>query len=323
MEKVRIHLDTDLGADVDDLCALAWLMRNPKVEITGITTCLEQGGVRAAYAEDILRQYGQGVRVPVVGGADYTWSGEKDFSFTYAHEERMFGHRYPRKAAYQSRAVSSIRESLEQGAVVAAIGPLTNIAEFDREYPGRLNRNNLFIMGGCLHPPEEGWPQWGPSSDWNLHMDKDAAQWVMNRISLTMVEVAVTLKTYLTERDCRQLDKGDGFCRLLARQAREWRTVSGFIEEQAAQCTRLPSDLCNFHYDPLTVAIASGYEHIKSEDIRIRFSAGEAGEEYVLQEVSEGNPVRVITDVDTEAFNRDWLAVVTGTSISDSNPAYI
>lgn len=314
MGKIRIHLDTDLGADVDDLCALAWLMRNPDIEITGITTCLEQGGVREAYVKDILRRFGQGERIPVAGGADYTWSGEKDYGFTFAHEERMFGQRYPRKEDYRSRAVPLIRDSLEKGAVVAAIGPLTNIAEFDRSYPGRLNRDNLFIMGGCLHRPEKGWPQWGPSSDWNLHMDKKAAQWVFNRISFTMAEVAATLKTYLTERDCRELDKGDGLCRLLAHQAREWRQVSGFIEEQAAQCVCLPEDLCNFHYDPLTVAVAAGFGLVRSEEVRIRFEADAGGEEYSIQETAEGNPVRVITDVDGEAFNRYWLTGVLGST---------
>ncbi len=36
MEKV--HLDTDLGGDTDDLCALAMLLKWPDIQITGITT---------------------------------------------------------------------------------------------------------------------------------------------------------------------------------------------------------------------------------------------------------------------------------------------
>lgn len=36
--KVRVHLDTDLGGDPDDACALAMLLGWPNVEIVGITT---------------------------------------------------------------------------------------------------------------------------------------------------------------------------------------------------------------------------------------------------------------------------------------------
>ena len=35
---MRIHLDTDLGGDTDDACALAMLLGWHEAEITGITT---------------------------------------------------------------------------------------------------------------------------------------------------------------------------------------------------------------------------------------------------------------------------------------------
>ena len=35
---LKVHLDTDLGGDSDDLCALAMLLKWPNVQITGITT---------------------------------------------------------------------------------------------------------------------------------------------------------------------------------------------------------------------------------------------------------------------------------------------
>ncbi len=36
---VKVHLDTDLGGDIDDLCALALLLRWPEgVQLTGVTT---------------------------------------------------------------------------------------------------------------------------------------------------------------------------------------------------------------------------------------------------------------------------------------------
>ena len=37
----KVHLDTDLGGDIDDLCALVMLPCWEDVEITGITTVAE------------------------------------------------------------------------------------------------------------------------------------------------------------------------------------------------------------------------------------------------------------------------------------------
>jgi purine nucleosidase len=46
---LKVHLDTDLGGDPDDVCALAMLLKWPGVEITAITTTAEAGGRRACY----------------------------------------------------------------------------------------------------------------------------------------------------------------------------------------------------------------------------------------------------------------------------------
>ena len=50
-----IHLDTDLGGDIDDLCALAMLLRWEGVELTGITTVAEAHGRRAGYVRRVLK----------------------------------------------------------------------------------------------------------------------------------------------------------------------------------------------------------------------------------------------------------------------------
>ena len=57
---MEIHLDTDIGGDVDDICALALLLKSPHVEITGITTTAEENGRRAGYVRHILNLAGRG-----------------------------------------------------------------------------------------------------------------------------------------------------------------------------------------------------------------------------------------------------------------------
>jgi hypothetical protein len=44
---VKLHLDADLGGDIDDLCALAMLLDWPGVELLAVTTVADDRGRRA------------------------------------------------------------------------------------------------------------------------------------------------------------------------------------------------------------------------------------------------------------------------------------
>ncbi|HWC32263.1 MAG TPA: nucleoside hydrolase, partial [Actinomycetota bacterium] len=63
-----IHLDTDLGSDTDDLCALAMLLGWPGVELVGVTTCIDPDGSRVGFVRPALEVGGR-PNVPVARGA--------------------------------------------------------------------------------------------------------------------------------------------------------------------------------------------------------------------------------------------------------------
>ncbi|MGB3331107.1 MAG: hypothetical protein WBA46_19255, partial [Thermomicrobiales bacterium] len=68
---MRMHLDTDLGGDIDDLCALALLLRWPgaePVEVTGITIVGETDGQRTGMTRQALAIAGR-PDIPVAAGA--------------------------------------------------------------------------------------------------------------------------------------------------------------------------------------------------------------------------------------------------------------
>jgi inosine-uridine nucleoside N-ribohydrolase len=50
-----IHLDTDLGGDTDDACALAMLLGWPGVELAGVTTVAELVAADARYEAAMRR----------------------------------------------------------------------------------------------------------------------------------------------------------------------------------------------------------------------------------------------------------------------------
>ena len=56
---MRVHLDTDLGGDTDDACALAMLLGWSGVELVGVTTVADPGGRRAGCVAHCLGLAGQ------------------------------------------------------------------------------------------------------------------------------------------------------------------------------------------------------------------------------------------------------------------------
>jgi hypothetical protein len=84
-----VHLDTDLGGDIDDLCALAMLLRWEDLDFTGITTVAEAGGKRAGYARYVLEMENRG-DIPVASGAEVSGGFYRYSELGYPDEERYW-----------------------------------------------------------------------------------------------------------------------------------------------------------------------------------------------------------------------------------------
>ena len=65
----KIHLDTDLGGDIDDICALSMLLRCQDTKLTGITVVGDTNGRRTGYTRYALKLEGRS-DIPVAAGAD-------------------------------------------------------------------------------------------------------------------------------------------------------------------------------------------------------------------------------------------------------------
>jgi hypothetical protein len=53
---LKLHLDTDLGGDIDGLCALAMVLNRPEAELLAVTMFAEHRGRRADYGRYALAQ---------------------------------------------------------------------------------------------------------------------------------------------------------------------------------------------------------------------------------------------------------------------------
>ena len=127
---LRLHLDTDLGGDIDDLCALAMVLRWPRAELLAVTTVADDGGRRAGYARHALGLAGR-LDIPVAAGADVSLGGYRSRP-GLPDEDAYWPQPVPPAPTSLDQALSLLERGIEQGAIIAAIGPFTNLALLER-----------------------------------------------------------------------------------------------------------------------------------------------------------------------------------------------
>jgi inosine-uridine nucleoside N-ribohydrolase len=303
---MRIHLDTDLGGDTDDACALVMLLGWPGVELVGITTVSDPGGRRAGYVAHCLELAGRG-DIPVAAGAEVSLTTLRRAD-PVVDDDRHWPRDVACRPAPPGAALDLLRHSVEQRATVVAIGPYTNLALLEVARAGSLSRAPVVLMGGWIAPPAAGLPAWGPEKDWNVQWDTEAARIVAHAAGdLTMATLPVTLKAHLRAADLPRLRAAGRLGDLLARQAEAHGRDNGMPELGRAHAG-LPDDLLNFQYDPVACAVAVGWPGAKVRRTRLR----PVLERGVLrfQAHPEGRPVGVVVDVDTASFTDTWLSAV-------------
>jgi purine nucleosidase len=302
-----VHVDTDIGGNPDDVAALAMLAGWPKVELAGVTTTIDPGGVRAGYARHCLDLVG--LRdVPVVAGAELTLTDGRRLDPLPQLWPTGIGPRPSPPGA----ASDLLAESLRRGATVVTIGPLSTVARLEQERPGILARARLVVMGGWLRPPDEGLPARGPDQDYNVACDVDAARVVFAAAGdVTLVTLADTLRTHLRTSHLARLRAAGSMGALLADQMQGYAAVRDHAR-LSAEHAGLPDDLLVFLHDPLACAVAVGWPGVRLVARRLVVEAAGAG--LRLLPSRRGRPVQVIADLDAEGFADRWLTAVAATA---------
>jgi purine nucleosidase len=305
---MKLHLDTDLGGDIDDLCALAMLCKWPGVELSAITTNQDNGGRRAGYVRYALN-LARNPNIPVAAGADASLDCYRFYS-ALPDEKRYWPEPILPAPDPIDKALDLLQGSIEDGAIIAGIGAYTNLALLEKRNPGSLAKANLCLMGGYLFPVPEGFPQWGYDMDWNMQIDAGSALLVLERADPLLVPMTVTLQTWLRRKDLPALRQAGPIGQLIARQAEAWAEDHRMESRFGETCTGLPKDTINFQHDPLACAIALGWKNgIEIEEIPV---VSEIRESWLRQRVDPaGKPTRVVTRVDGAKFADFWLGLVT------------
>lgn len=306
----KIHLDTDLGGDIDDLCALAMLLRwSEDICLTGITTVAEANGRRAGYVRYVLELEGKN-DIPVAAGADVSKGFYRYSELDYPSEERYWPQQITSAPNTIERAIELLKQSIEQGATIIGIGPFTNLYLLDLQYPGILMQAKLFLMGGYIYPIRSGFPNWGNDSDWNNQVDVKSAKHVLQNSNPTLVPLTVSVETALRREYLGDLRKSGALGQLIAKQAEEFAVDEKMETRFGETCTELPKDIINFQHDALASAIALGWnDGIEIEELPLIV---EEKDGWLTERIhSSGKPIRVITKVNGSSFNEFWLNKIT------------
>jgi purine nucleosidase len=304
----KLHLDTDLGGDIDDLCALAMLCKWPGVELSAVTTNQDDRGSRAGYVRYALKLAGK-AEIPVATGADASMDCYRFFP-RLPDENRYWPEPIPPAPGPLEKALDLLQGSIQNGAIIAGIGAFTNLALLEKRNPGYLEKANLCLMGGYVFPVPDGFPQWDYTMDWNMQIDAQSALLVLERANPLLVPMTVTLQTWLRRADLPALRQAGPPGQLIVRQAEAWAEDQRMEARFGETCSGLPKDTINFQHDPLACTIALGWrDGIEIDEIHV---LSEIRDSWLRQRVDPaGKPTRVVTQVDGAKFADLWLKLVT------------
>jgi purine nucleosidase len=305
---VRVHLDTDLGGDIDDLCALAMLLQMPEVDLVGITTVGDEDGRRAGYVRRVL-QLAEREGIPVAAGADVS-SGVYRTPLRVPLESDYWPEPVAPYPTPPESALKLLEQGADAGATLMAIGPWTNLSLLEERRPGILASADLYLMGGYVHGPRPGFPQFTSNDDYNIQIDVRSAARVLASSRPTVVPLDVTVETSLRRAYLDLLSQSGPVARLIAHQARPFARDENVEARYGRTCPGLPDDTINFQHDPLAAAIAVGWRQ-GVEIVEIPLSWDIEGGWLRMRPDAGGAPTRVVTRVDGPAFNEAWLSWVT------------
>ena len=305
----KIILDVDTG--IDDALAIGYAVRSSDVELLGLTTCfgnvfLEKATRNTLYVLELLE-----ADVPVVPGADRTFSGQdKETETTAIHGEDGLGNTQPPEMNVQQKALAKHASEfiVEQVTLypnevtLIFVGPLTNLALSLKRDPGIVDLvDRVVIMGGAVTVPGNV----TPVAEANIYADPEAAQYVFESgLPITLVGLDVTMRTLLSQEEVQQ-----------------WR-------EKDTRLSRFFADMTDFYigaykkfnpgikgcalHDPLAVGVVIDPTFVETKPMAIRVDLeGEATGRTVPDETTGSQPnVDVCLHVEADRFLEHFLKTI-------------
>ncbi len=298
-DKISVILDTDIGSDIDDAVCLAYLLRQERCDLLGVTTATGDTRQRASLAALVCQAAGrsdipvhQGSPGPLLNGP-----GQPNVPQYEAIKDRDHRTDFEPYSA-TSYLQRTIRERPGE-ITLLAIGPMTNLGllfSLDPEIPSL--RKELVLMCGVFTSGNGHGPG---AREWNAMSDPTATAitYAARPPRFTSIGLEVTTKCNLGADECRErFRKAGGPLEIVADMAEVWfrgRKAITFHDPLASAVIFEPS-LCEYAEGEVTVH-PSGH--------------GIAGLT-AFNGRAEQKPHRIATQVDSDAFFAHYFDVVGG-----------
>ena len=293
----RIIIDTDPG--VDDAIAILMALAAPTVDVAGLTVV---GGnvshARALRNARALLEFVGKSDIPVHRGSSRPLAG-KFASARNFHGGSGLTRRLPKPTIElpPKGAVDFLAEQLSANpreVTLVAIGPLTNLARLERQYPGSLAQAaSLVIMGGAVDSPGNIMPQ----AEFNFYCDPLAAREVMaTGLPMTLVDLAACRQVAMSREMANSLKSRNRLGLLALQIIQNW-----FKADESRESM--------LFYDQIAMAsaICPGVMTTRQVTVEVAAEGPEAG---VSRATPGGGPVALADEVDSEglfALTGQWL----------------
>lgn len=288
-----VVLDTDIGGDIDDAWALAYLMASEQMDLLAVTITDGDTPARARVAAKLLYVAGRG-EVPVaVGRRTPVPEDRVDFQFQWAEN---FTAKVPVATSAADLIVAEARKRPGELTLVA-VGPLQNVADALRKEP-RLPQlvKRLVLMNGCVYDSA-----WGLVAEWNVTQAIADAQLVYAAgFPITIVPLDSTTKVTLKQEERE---------RLLKRPT----PLTTALEALYRLWLEKPTQKMTLH-DQLAVVDAEHPGEYFGKIDTVPLVVDEKG--FTRVDPEHGKPVRVALEPKRDAFMEHYLGRLVGQSLN-------
>jgi inosine-uridine nucleoside N-ribohydrolase len=196
---MKIIFDTDIGTDIDDAWALAFVVAHAGFEALGVTITNANTPARARIACKLLHLTGRG-DVPVAVGRSTSQAYEYQYSWAEDFEAKR-----PIDTPAADFIVETVRRHPGEVTLVA-VGPLENLADALRKEPdlGRYVKR-VVLMSGCVYGMAGGQ---SVVPEWNVVSSTKDAQVVYGAgLPLTIVPLDSTTHVQLRDDERERMRK--------------------------------------------------------------------------------------------------------------------
>lgn len=302
----------DTDADVDDMMAVLYLRKNPRVDIKAITT-MGDGCASWEYAaksmSNLLELVGRS-HVPVSYGARKSLSPAGTFPVEWRNAiDKVMGIKLPTNPVRPVRERSSdlmteiIMKSPNKVTLICT-GPLTNVAIAMEKTPAiKDNIDRIYFMGGAILVPGNihGRPEGYKNivAEYNVFLDAKAASDVFNSgVPVTLIPLDATSHVPITRQFYDRIS-GD---RTTPAANFVYDVLKPFFQKQKA--------IKGYFWDPLAAVVMTHPEIATYRNLNLTIHLRKGPEHGRTMMTKQGPTIQVVTGVNSSAFYTIFLSTL-------------